>query len=225
MSFAIVLSYKLYVFCCKYCYLSIWIYMVNISGVLFLSSWIISWIISTNVIFISGVSGLLSRSILRSLTQWQACLWKSTLNNCFAWAELKCGLGSLTPTCCLPTLRSYGGPPHFVVLTACTCIPCIAVSKVSRAAHYLCLLVSLSLFRLSLPCCLETKWSKNGDNGERGRRCLTSRGWKRREIRGEDRPSRGVMKFVWDTLDFYGHCVVPVSSLYSQLKQKCLCRY
>ena len=26
---------------------------------------------------------------------------------------------------------------------------------------------------------------------------------------------RGVMKFVWDTLDFYDHCVVPISSLYS----------
>lgn len=23
------------------------------------------------------------------------------------------------------------------------------------------------------------------------------------------------MKFVWDTLDFYGHCVVPMPSLYS----------
>lgn len=27
--------------------------------------------------------------------------------------------------------------------------------------------------------------------------------------------SRGVMKFVWDALDFYGHCAVPISSLYS----------
>lgn len=83
--------------------------------------------------------------MFRSLTQWQAFLWKSAANNCFAWAELKCGLGSLTPTCCLPTLRSYGGPPHFVVLTAGTRIPGIAVSKVSRAAHYLCLLVSLAV--------------------------------------------------------------------------------
>lgn len=27
--------------------------------------------------------------------------------------------------------------------------------------------------------------------------------------------SRGVMKFVWDTLEFYSYCVVPVFSLYS----------
>lgn len=108
-------------------------------------------------------------------------------------AELKCGLGSLTPTCCLPTLRSYGGPPHFVVLTAGTCIPGIAVSKVSRAAHYLSvcrsLSLSLALLRPPLPCCLETKRSENGDNRERGRGGLTRGGWKRREIRGEDMPA------------------------------------
>lgn len=114
--------------------------MVNSSG-----GFLSGWIISTNVIVFSGVSSLLSRSIQRSLTQWQACLWKSTLNNCLSWAELKCGLGSLTPTCCLPTLRSYGGPPHFVVLTAGTCIPGIAVYKVSTAVRYLCLLIYVSL--------------------------------------------------------------------------------
>lgn len=38
---------------------------------------------------------------------------------------------------------------------------------------------------------------------------------------------RGVMKFVWDTLDFYDHCSVPISLLYPQahyLRKKCFCR-
>jgi len=34
--------------------------------------------------YFSGVSDLLSRSMLGSLTQWQAYLWNSTWNNCFA---------------------------------------------------------------------------------------------------------------------------------------------
>ena len=27
--------------------------------------------------------------------------------------------------------------------------------------------------------------------------------------------SRGMMKFVWDTLDLYGYCAMPISALYS----------
>lgn len=36
----------------------------------------------------------------------------------------------------------------------------------------------------------------------------------RSEGRGGE-AGRGTMKFVWDTLDFYGYCAVPVSSHYS----------
>lgn len=35
-----------------------------------------------------------------------------------------------------------------------------------------------------------------------------------RDQRGGE-AGRGTMKFVWDTLDFYGYCAVPVSSHYS----------
>lgn len=75
---------------------------------------------------------------------------------------------------------------------------------------------SLSAQTLPLPCCLEMKRSENGDNGEGGVGVLPEedeRG-ERSEGRGGE-AGRGTMKFVWDTLDFYGYCAVPVSSHYS----------
>lgn len=108
-----------------------------------------------------------------------------------SWAEKKCGLSFFTPTCCLPTLLSFGGP-HFVVLSAGTCILCIAVSKVSRGAHYLSLSagrrlsVSPSLLGPPMPRCQEMKRTENWEDGEKRRGCLTRKGWKRR-VRSEGR--------------------------------------
>lgn len=62
------------------------------------------------------------------------------------------------------------------------CLPVSVSIALSRS-------LALSLLRPLLPCCLETKSSENGDNGERGRGGLTRGGWKRREIRGEDKPA------------------------------------
>lgn len=121
-----------------------------------------------------------------------------------SWAKLKCGQSSLTPTCCRPTLLSYGGPPHFVVLSAGTCIPCIAVSESSKSSSlYLCLSVSVSLapFRPPLPCCLEIKKeSKLGRWREKEKEGPTKGGWKRRWDQREGRASRG--DEVWDALNF-----------------------
>lgn len=75
---------------------------------------------------------------------------------------------------------------------------------------------SLSAQTLPLPCCLEMKRSENGDNGEGGGGVLPEedeRG-ERSEGRGGE-AGRGTMKFVWDTLDFYGYCAVSVSSHYA----------
>lgn len=104
---------------------------------------------------------------------------------------LKCGLGSLAPTCCLPTLRSYGGPPHFVVFTAGTCIPGIALCELSRAAHYLSVCLSLAPCAQTSIAVLprDEKEQEWGQRRARGRGSLTRGGWKRREIRGEDRPA------------------------------------
>ncbi len=139
-------SYKQLLFCSKYAYLTAWICMVNkylrwvfikldnqytfrfFPQVFQTCCHVVSW----------GASHAVTNIPLKLNFKQLLCMRSRR-------AELTCGLGSLTPTCCLPTLRSYGGPPYFVVLTAGTCIPGIAVSKVSRAARYLSVCRSLSL--------------------------------------------------------------------------------
>lgn len=195
MSFTVSFSYKQDVLCGKYAYLSAWICIVNKYF-----RWV-SIKLDNQCTFhfsLSRFGPAVTQHLEEPHTVTNIPLklnFEQLLCMRSRRAELKCGLGSLTPTCCLPTLRSYGGPPHFVVLTAGTCIPGIAVSQVSRAAHYLSvcrspsLALSLSLLRPPLPCCLETKRSENEDKGETGRGGPTRGGWKRREIRGEDRPA------------------------------------
>lgn len=100
-------------------------------------------------------------------------------------------------------LRSCGGPPHFVVLTAGTCIPGIAVSKVSRAAHYLSICRSrLSLLRPPLPCCLETKsereWGqrREEEGGPYQRRMKEERSEGRTGRQGSDEVCLGYFGFL-----------------------------
>lgn len=82
----------------------------------------------------------------------------------------------------------------------------------------LCLPVSLSLSRSAqtsialLP--RDEKKREWRQQRERKRGPYQRRMKEERDQRG-GHASRGVMKFVWDTLDFYCHCAVPISSLYS----------
>lgn len=142
--------------------------------------------------------------------------------------EVKCGPGFLTPTCCCPRCAPAPGPPHFVVFTAGTCIPGIAVSKVSREARYLfvswimiflCLFVSLSpFFAQNFTALLlgdnEKEWEKR-DNRKKGRR--SSRGGGGMKAAWDQSRGKGLTAvwwgFVWDALDFCDQCVVSTSPL------------
>lgn len=175
--------------------------------------------------YVSGVSDLLSRSILRSLTQWQRHIpkdiplklnfWTTFLHEkqesrVEMWAGFQHTNVMLPHAAFLRRTSSLCCPHSRHVHSWHSCPKFQEQLTISPSAG-----LCLSLLRPPLHCCLETKASKNGDNGERGRGGPYQKRMKEERDQRGGQAGRGVMKFVWDTLDFYSHCVVPISSPYS----------
>lgn len=61
----------------------------------------------------------------------------------------------------------------------------------------------------------ELEWGQQRERREEGGGAAYQRRMKEWWDQRGGQASRGVMKFVWDTLEFYCYCAVPVFSLYS----------